>query len=332
MKRVLVTGGAGFIGSHVAEALLSRGHEVTVLDDLSGGFSDNVPGGARFIQASRHRSRRRRPHLRRRAVRLRLPPRRLRRRRPQPLHQAVQLHEQRHRQRQPDQRLDQHRRQGLRLHLVDRGLRPEPGRADDRRGDSRARRSVRHRQVRRRARAGREPDAVRARLHDLPAAQRLRPAPEHRRSLSQRRRHLHEPDPAGPADDDLRRRHADARLQLHRRRGAGDGGGARRTRRVEPGVQRRRRRALAAQRPRRARRPRDGRRLRASPTFRRGTKSTRALEPRQDRARAWPSRTDTARRRPRVDGRVGEAAGRAVEPGVRGHRGDEESASELAER
>ena len=52
MKRVLVTGGAGFIGSHVAEALLRRGHHVTVVDDLSGGFPDNVPGGARFIHAS----------------------------------------------------------------------------------------------------------------------------------------------------------------------------------------------------------------------------------------------------------------------------------------
>jgi UDP-glucose 4-epimerase len=52
MPRVLVTGGAGFIGSHVAEALAGRGHLVTVLDDLSGGFVDNVPAAARFVQGS----------------------------------------------------------------------------------------------------------------------------------------------------------------------------------------------------------------------------------------------------------------------------------------
>lgn len=52
MPEVLVTGGAGFIGSHVAEELLRRGHSVVVLDDLSGGFRDNVPAGARFVRGS----------------------------------------------------------------------------------------------------------------------------------------------------------------------------------------------------------------------------------------------------------------------------------------
>ena len=50
--RSLVTGGAGFIGSHVARWCLSLGHQVIVLDDLSGGFADQVPDGATFIQGS----------------------------------------------------------------------------------------------------------------------------------------------------------------------------------------------------------------------------------------------------------------------------------------
>src|SRR6266850_3104802 len=52
MSRVLVTGGAGFIGSHVADALITRGHDVTVLDDLSGGFLENVPSAATFVRGS----------------------------------------------------------------------------------------------------------------------------------------------------------------------------------------------------------------------------------------------------------------------------------------
>jgi UDP-glucose 4-epimerase len=52
MSRVLVTGGAGFIGSHVADALIARGHDVTILDDLSGGFRENVPAAAAFVGGS----------------------------------------------------------------------------------------------------------------------------------------------------------------------------------------------------------------------------------------------------------------------------------------
>lgn len=52
MPTSLVTGGAGFMGAHVADWLLNAGHKVVVLDDLSGGFADNVPVGAAFIQGS----------------------------------------------------------------------------------------------------------------------------------------------------------------------------------------------------------------------------------------------------------------------------------------
>lgn len=52
MARVLCTGIAGFLGSHVAEHLRDAGHEVTGLDDLSGGFRENIPEGARFFRGS----------------------------------------------------------------------------------------------------------------------------------------------------------------------------------------------------------------------------------------------------------------------------------------
>lgn len=52
MARILVTGAAGFIGSHVAADLIKLGHEVIALDDLSGGFRENVPERANFVEGS----------------------------------------------------------------------------------------------------------------------------------------------------------------------------------------------------------------------------------------------------------------------------------------
>lgn len=50
--KIVVTGGAGFIGSHVAEIFIEAGHEVMVLDDLSRGKESNIPDGASFVKAS----------------------------------------------------------------------------------------------------------------------------------------------------------------------------------------------------------------------------------------------------------------------------------------
>lgn len=52
MSNILVTGGAGFIGSHVVDELITLGHAVWVLDDLSGGFMGNVNPKATFIKGS----------------------------------------------------------------------------------------------------------------------------------------------------------------------------------------------------------------------------------------------------------------------------------------
>lgn len=48
--KILVTGGAGFIGSHIAQGALEAGYEVAVLDNLSNGKLENIPSGAKFYQ------------------------------------------------------------------------------------------------------------------------------------------------------------------------------------------------------------------------------------------------------------------------------------------
>ena len=50
-KRALVTGGAGFIGSHVADLYLEQGYEVTIVDNLSSGRRENLPARAAFVEA-----------------------------------------------------------------------------------------------------------------------------------------------------------------------------------------------------------------------------------------------------------------------------------------
>ena len=49
MKRVLITGVAGFMGSHLADEFLQRGYEVSGIDNLIGGYEDNIPNGVTFI-------------------------------------------------------------------------------------------------------------------------------------------------------------------------------------------------------------------------------------------------------------------------------------------
>src|SRR5258708_3068065 len=50
VMKSLVTGGAGFIGSHLVRAMLDSGHEVRVLDDLSSGRLENIDGRATFVK------------------------------------------------------------------------------------------------------------------------------------------------------------------------------------------------------------------------------------------------------------------------------------------
>ena len=54
--KVLVTGGAGFIGSHIVESLVNSGHEVSVVDNLITGKVSHVPPGVRLHQVEDRKS------------------------------------------------------------------------------------------------------------------------------------------------------------------------------------------------------------------------------------------------------------------------------------
>ena len=52
MAKIFITGIAGFLGSHLADTMLSDGHEVAGIDNLIGGYIDNIPRGVSFFQCT----------------------------------------------------------------------------------------------------------------------------------------------------------------------------------------------------------------------------------------------------------------------------------------
>lgn len=53
-KNILITGGAGYIGSHTAQAFIDKGYKVTIFDNLSTGFMEAIPSGAEFVKGDIH--------------------------------------------------------------------------------------------------------------------------------------------------------------------------------------------------------------------------------------------------------------------------------------
>ena len=224
--RILITGGAGFVGSHLADELLSRGHRVHVLDDLSTGRDrqhpapEVEPGVRVHDRVVQQRTGRRRA---RRLGGRRLPPGRRGRRRADRREPGAHDREQRPHHRGRSLRRQQEEEAGLRG-LDERGLRQEHGPALPRgrrppaRPDLQGPLVVRLLQGDRRVPRARLLEGARAADRHRPHVQHRRPAPDG--PLRHGRPELRAPGAGRPADHRLRGRHAEPLLLPRARRRA----------------------------------------------------------------------------------------------------------------
>ena len=209
--RAIVTGGAGFIGSHVVDLLVARGDEVVVLDDLSQGKRENVNAGAELVVLDI-----RDPGARRRGLRRRTGPRRAFTWRRRPTYASPS--------KRPDfdcevnvlgtiRLLEAAREDGTRIVFSSTGG-AIYGECDEPATEAAARKpagAVRDVEARRRGVPRHLQPPVRERAHDPPLRQRLRPAPGPARR-GRRRRDLPRASRPRRAATHLRRRGAAARL------------------------------------------------------------------------------------------------------------------------
>ena len=229
-----MTGGAGFIGSHVADALLADGYEVRVIDDLSSGVAERVPSGAELVELDIVEQRALREAFDALRAAGRLPPGRAGQRRRLGRRPRSRRRRQRPRHAQRARGRRRARRAG-RLHLDRRRAVRRRGAAADARGpDPGAAVALRRLEVGRRGLRADVVAAVGDPAHGRPARQRLRAAPEPARRGG-RGGDLHRPHQRAQAPEALRPRQADPRLHLRRRRrqraADGDGQGRRLQRR-----------------------------------------------------------------------------------------------------
>ena len=123
MTRALITGAAGFIGSHVADECLRLGMEVVATDSLSGGFFDNVPADVTWVEGDISDPDFVESLWESRTYRLRVPHGGVRGGGTLALHPRLQLPHQPPGERAARQPVGAARGQAVRLYVVDRGLR-----------------------------------------------------------------------------------------------------------------------------------------------------------------------------------------------------------------